>query len=970
MNRIPDLVRDSQLDTRFHPKYTTHVYYESGPTPRKRVLVREEYWKREKYIGGGSFGSVWLEKCVKGQREVEVRAVKEIPKPQQPSRPVNYNRELEAMAKFSHWKYERCFVKSFGWYEGADALFIAMEYFQHGDLQKYLSSTPPLSESESQQISLQILEGLSFLHGNGFAHRDLKPGNILIKSTPPEQWWVKIGDFGISKRAEDGVAVSSTLKGTLGFMAPELHGFAEVGSNPTSYNAQRADIWSVGEIAFRMLTKEPTFRNMAALFTYVHKPQTFPSALLDAHNVSPLGTEFIKSTMMPAPEMRPTAQEALLHKWIEFYRSLGERPASIASTRSSLYQEPYSAVVSDSLTEPSGRWSTVPISELRPPPTHSTSAEEQSGLKEHILESETPTGSTMKVTTANRISPLSPTAGFQQSPELEGIGHREYQISASPVASDGQSQNGNLWSGLPTARTEMVQNEEPFIRPRRPDAAASLSSTTDLPYRPQATNQAPYSGKYETLATNQVPYSGKYETLATNQVPYSGKYEPLATNWAPYPDKYDESGLFGDIWPVTHQQSFHQHKDSLSPFEHDEFEANAIQSAEGPQSADQWVQQSRQVRPIELFRGNLVVDHPVPEAILKQVPHAEPPMRDEFTHFRYTAVVCDPSNFTNEHYQLRPSLFAKPRHTELLIIVPCAGADRMAFAKTVQTIILELIRLSSRDDFRRLCSDNRSWKSIVLCFLGDKDYMDPSILDVLGNLGLPTTPWDFVVDVCEAADKDRTRISHHRYDDGVCYPRQIKGRKTTARIYEYTTQFTVVTDEMESITVKPGETPIQTILCLQEASRPIDNNPWIRAIGGSLRARLCIIVETGTKVKENSIYRTWESQATWWDGNMAADGQYLKIVYNKESSVKTWLAQFGENINRKSMQSLEYVRTLPREERKVVLKCLQAATESVFALATIVILVGFMALPSLPVIVAADECSQDENRGPDEEVDQ
>lgn len=119
-------------------------------------------------------------------------------------------------------------------------------------------------------------------------------------------------------------------------MAPELHGFAEVGSKPASYNEQIADIWSVGEIAFRMLTKEPTFRNMAALFTYVQNPQTFPSALLDAQNVSPLGTEFIKSTMMPAPETRPTAEEALLHNWIKLYRSLGERPASIASTR---YQE-------------------------------------------------------------------------------------------------------------------------------------------------------------------------------------------------------------------------------------------------------------------------------------------------------------------------------------------------------------------------------------------------------------------------------------------------------------------------------------------------------------------------------------------------------------------------------------------------------------------------------------------------------
>jgi serine/threonine protein kinase len=51
-----------------------------------------------------------------------------------------------------------------------------MEYLLHGDLQHYLSPAPPLPESEAQQITFQILEGLFFLHDNGFAHRDLKPG--------------------------------------------------------------------------------------------------------------------------------------------------------------------------------------------------------------------------------------------------------------------------------------------------------------------------------------------------------------------------------------------------------------------------------------------------------------------------------------------------------------------------------------------------------------------------------------------------------------------------------------------------------------------------------------------------------------------------------------------------------------------------------------------------------------------------
>lgn len=54
-----------------------------------------------------------------------------------------------------------------------------MEYFPHGDLHEYLYKHLPeaeaLSEAEAQVVIYQLLEGLIFLHQNGFAHRDLKP---------------------------------------------------------------------------------------------------------------------------------------------------------------------------------------------------------------------------------------------------------------------------------------------------------------------------------------------------------------------------------------------------------------------------------------------------------------------------------------------------------------------------------------------------------------------------------------------------------------------------------------------------------------------------------------------------------------------------------------------------------------------------------------------------------------------------
>ena len=106
MSRVSDLVQDAELQTRFDPGYTVHIYTETGSTVRERVISREEHWKRQKFVGRGSYGNVWLEQCVKGQREVEFRAVKEVVKFPHDSKKIDYNRELEAISKFSHRKVQ------------------------------------------------------------------------------------------------------------------------------------------------------------------------------------------------------------------------------------------------------------------------------------------------------------------------------------------------------------------------------------------------------------------------------------------------------------------------------------------------------------------------------------------------------------------------------------------------------------------------------------------------------------------------------------------------------------------------------------------------------------------------------------------------------------------------------------------------------------------------------------------------
>jgi serine/threonine protein kinase len=81
-------------------------------------------------------------------------------------------------------------VKSFGWFENDESVFIAMEYFPLGDLQNYLSL--PLPENEVKQITSQVLEGLTFMHDNGFAHRDLKPTVSLVSFYPHDHNFIYI----------------------------------------------------------------------------------------------------------------------------------------------------------------------------------------------------------------------------------------------------------------------------------------------------------------------------------------------------------------------------------------------------------------------------------------------------------------------------------------------------------------------------------------------------------------------------------------------------------------------------------------------------------------------------------------------------------------------------------------------------------------------------------------------------------
>jgi calcium/calmodulin-dependent protein kinase I len=229
-------------------------------------------------------------------------------------------------------QFRDLFVESFGWYAFGNYIYITMEYLPHGDLQQYLSQ--PLREDETQQIASQVVRGLEWMHMLKFIHRDLKPAvgshgplvpvplmqltwtkNLLVVDMPPEKnWWVKIGDFGISKRAAKGDEDFSTVLGTAGYMAPEVSP-GEPGSQKAKYT-RAADMWALGAICVRLMTGGPAF-HPKGLHDYYHYNGPFtPDKALSKSGTSPDGCDFIRKLMARTPSQRLTAEEAAAHNWI------------------------------------------------------------------------------------------------------------------------------------------------------------------------------------------------------------------------------------------------------------------------------------------------------------------------------------------------------------------------------------------------------------------------------------------------------------------------------------------------------------------------------------------------------------------------------------------------------------------------------------------------------------------------------
>jgi len=149
--------------------------------------------------------------------------------------------------------------------------YIAMEYFPLGHLGTKL--TQALAPAIALRYTGEIAHALSIIHAAGVVHRDLKPGNIMLR----DSGGVALIDFGISRSTRSGAhppaeappaSGPQAISGTPYYMSPE-----QARGEPTD---ERTDLYALGVILYQMLTGERLYVGETT------------QAILDQHANSPL----------------------------------------------------------------------------------------------------------------------------------------------------------------------------------------------------------------------------------------------------------------------------------------------------------------------------------------------------------------------------------------------------------------------------------------------------------------------------------------------------------------------------------------------------------------------------------------------------------------------------------------------------------------------------------------------------------
>jgi predicted ATPase len=213
--------------------------------------------------------------------------------------------------------------------------YIAMELIEGATVRDLLKAGP-IPIRQAIDIAAQIAEGLAKAHESGIAHRDIKPGNLMVTA----DGFVKILDFGLAKLVPAGEELSQlhtrassdtrsgVILGTPEYMSPE-----QASGIPLDF---RSDQFSLGLVLYEMVTGKRAFRRATAAETLVAilREQADPVATLAPDAPAPLCWA-IERCLAKEPEKRYASTRDLAHELAAIRDRLAEKALRHPESRQS-----------------------------------------------------------------------------------------------------------------------------------------------------------------------------------------------------------------------------------------------------------------------------------------------------------------------------------------------------------------------------------------------------------------------------------------------------------------------------------------------------------------------------------------------------------------------------------------------------------------------------------------------------------